>query len=324
MWQSITRTGYKMGTVTCNGSPVMYVNPKSGKYLSTTHTVTEDGLNFVVGWTANTYTATFDQNGGTGGSPASATFTYGSPYSLTDPVAPTRDGYRFEGYYATVTVQEGGGRPQTITRQMYTADMSPTRRFWDVAGNVTLTAKWTPIVTSISIPTDKQSQTYYAGGEFVPFNITATYGDSSTEEVEVTEAMLTNFSTDTMGTRTATVTYEGKTASFTYTVTGYAYKVEHYLQKITFDGYEATPWHTETLYGVGTTNAAARSYEGFTAKTVEQVNIAEDGTSVVKVYYDKNAPTLTTNNSANFKMQYQETAMYLKTLEVLLRMLPKK
>ena len=135
---------------------------------------------------------------------------------------------------------------------MYTADMSPTRRFWDAAGNVTLTAKWTPIVTSISIPTDKQSQTYYAGGGFVPFNIAATYGDSSTEEVEVTEAMLTNFSTDTMGTRTATVTYEGKTATFEYTVSGYAYTVEHYQQNIEDDDYTLVSADTETLYGVGT------------------------------------------------------------------------
>ena len=290
MWAGITRTGYTMGTVTCNGESVSYVNPKTGRYMSTTHTMTEDGLSFVVNWTANEYTVTFDQNGGTGGSPTSATVTYGSTYSLSNPVAPTKEGYRFEGYYFT---DNSGRIPVSV--QFFNANMTPTRRVWDFAGDVTLTAKWTPIVTSISIPTDKQSQTYYAGGEFVSFNITATYGDNSTEEVEVTEAMLTNFSTDTMGTRTATVTYEGKTASFTYTVTGYAYKVEHYLQKITFDGYEATPWHTETLYGVGTTNAVARSYEGFTAKTVEQVNIAEDGTSVVKVYYDKNAPTLTTN-----------------------------
>ncbi len=298
MWEGITRTGYTMGNVTCNGSIVPNVNPRDGRYMPTTHTMTEDGLSFVVNWTANKYIVTFDQDGGMGGSPTTATFTYGESYSLTNPVPPTKNGYRFEGYYAEIEIQGGiGQRPQIRSIQLFNAVMAPTQRVWnfDITRNITLKAKWTPVVTSITIPTEKQSQTYYLGAEFVPFTITANLGDGTTQAVDVTEAMLTNFSTDTMGTRTATITYEGKTASFTYTVTGYAYKVEHYLQKITFDGYEATPWHTETLYGVGTTNAVARSYEGFTAKTVEQVNISEDGTSVVKVYYDKNAPTLTTN-----------------------------
>ncbi len=286
----LEKTGYELSSITINGTS--HSGNQLALILARGYSVEmpKEGLTIEIGWTGKEYTALFDQDGGTGGSPTSATVTYGSTYRLSNPVAPTKEGYRFEGYYF---IDESGRVPVLV--QFFNADMSPTRTVWNAAGNITLTAKWTPIVTSITIPTEKQSQTYYLGAEFVPFTITANLGDGTTQAVDVTEAMLTNFSTDTMGTRTATITYEGKTASFTYTVTGYAYKVEHYLQKITFDGYEATPWHTETLYGVGTTNAVARSYEGFTAKTVEQVNISEDGTSVVKVYYDKNAPTLTTN-----------------------------
>ena len=47
---------------------------------------------------------------------------------------------------------------------------------------------------------------------------------------------------------------------------------------------------SERLNGTtgGTTAAAAKTYEGFTAQTIEQKTIAGDGSTVVNVYYDRN------------------------------------
>ncbi len=41
------------------------------------------------------------------------------------------------------------------------------------------------------------------------------------------------------------------------------------------------------------TAAVAKSYEGFTAKDVVQQTIAGDGSTVVKIYYDRNSYTIT-------------------------------
>ena len=76
-----------------------------------------------------------------------------------------------------------------------------------------------------------------------------------------------------------------------------AYKVEHYQQNITDDGYTLVNADTENKTGTTdeNTTATAKDYAGFTAKTVEQMKIAADGSTVVKIYYDRNTITLTLN-----------------------------
>ncbi len=76
-------------------------------------------------WTANTYTVTFDANGGSV-SPTSKTVTYNSTYG--DLPAPTREGYDFNGWF---TSSSGGTK--------VLADAKVT-----VAGAQTLYAQWTP------------------------------------------------------------------------------------------------------------------------------------------------------------------------------------
>ena len=75
------------------------------------------------------------------------------------------------------------------------------------------------------------------------------------------------------------------------------YKVEHYWQNADNDEYSPTPHETETLSGkpYEDTVAAAKSYEGFTvaADPIVQEEIAPEGTTVVKVYYDRNIYTVT-------------------------------
>ncbi|NLN47984.1 MAG: VWA domain-containing protein, partial [Clostridiales bacterium] len=72
-----------------------------------------------------------------------------------------------------------------------------------------------------------------------------------------------------------------------------AYKVEHYLQNLAGDDY--TLKDTDNITGMtGTETAAeAKTYTGFTVKGFNQVAIAADGTTIVKIYYDRNTYKLT-------------------------------
>lgn len=83
-------------------------------------------------WTANTYEATLDFQGGTGGTPTVAT-AYGE--AMPDIEIPTRTGYLFGGYYSG---ENGTGA------KYYAAD-GTSARLWDVAGDATLHAKWTAV-----------------------------------------------------------------------------------------------------------------------------------------------------------------------------------
>ena len=68
-----------------------------------------------------------------------------------------------------------------------------------------------------------------------------------------------------------------------------SYKVEHYQQNTNDDGYTLVKADSENKNGKAgeNTSVQAKTYEGFTAKTVEQVKITADGKAVVKIYYDR-------------------------------------
>ena len=72
-----------------------------------------------------------------------------------------------------------------------------------------------------------------------------------------------------------------------------AYKVEHYQQNLVGDGY--APADTDIMKGTTgeQTAAVARSYPGFTAQNFNQMTIAPDGSTVVKIYYNRNTYTVT-------------------------------
>ena len=73
--------------------------------------------------------------------------------------------------------------------------------------------------------------------------------------------------------------------------TDIVYKVEHYQQNLDpSTGYTKLTRDNQTLTGTtGTlTQAEANEYEGFTVLEFDQVPIAGDGSTVVKIYYDRN------------------------------------
>lgn len=91
-----------------------YENPEfSGNPVTDIPTNSTENLNFYAKWTANTYTVTFDANGGSV-SQASAVTVAGK---LTSLPTPTYDGYDFLGWY---TQKDGGDKVTTDT--VFTVD----------------------------------------------------------------------------------------------------------------------------------------------------------------------------------------------------------
>ena len=78
-----------------------------------------------------------------------------------------------------------------------------------------------------------------------------------------------------------------------------AYTVEHYQQNLANDEYTLVEEDTENKTGTTAelTAAAAKTYTGFTAKAFEQVAIAGDGSTVIKIYYDRNTFTVTVDEN---------------------------
>jgi len=76
-------------------------------------------------------------------------------------------------------------------------------------------------VSSIAMKTQPTKTTYSTGEslDVTGMVITATYSDSTTQDVNVTAAMCSGFDSSIAGTKTVTVTYQGKTTTFTVTVT---------------------------------------------------------------------------------------------------------
>ena len=111
------RTGYTFDNwnTNANGSGTSYA---AGSSLTPTANITLNAI-----WSAETYTVSFNYNGGTGGV-ASADYTVGDP-GLTLPT-PNRANHSFDGWYAD----------QGLTGSPVTSPYTP-------AGNTTLHAKWT-------------------------------------------------------------------------------------------------------------------------------------------------------------------------------------
>ena len=77
-------------------------------------------------WQPNDYTVTFDANGGVFDYPATETVTYGEQAIFN---VPEKDGYYFGGWFTTENIKVSSETGEMISN-------------WDIADNVTLTAKW--------------------------------------------------------------------------------------------------------------------------------------------------------------------------------------
>ena len=71
--------------------------------------------------------------------------------------------------------------------------------------------------------------------------------------------------------------------------TNTAYTVKHYLEDLGADTYTLKETENKTGTTGQKTAAAAKTYSGFTVQDFEQATIAADGSTVVKIYYTRNA-----------------------------------
>ena len=90
--------------------------------------------------------------------------------------------------------------------------------------DITVAGIIVPEKNLVSIAVGAFKAEYEVGDEFVKPVITATYDDESTADVTA-EATFSGFDSTTVGTKTITVTYEGKTATFDVEVVGAVVKV---------------------------------------------------------------------------------------------------
>ncbi len=91
----------------------------------------------------------------------------------------------------------------------------------DITGTIYVTVKSLPVeIESIAI--DTPGKTSYTVGDTLDVSgmtIKATKTDGTTESVVVSEAMVSGFDSTTAGTKTLTITYSGKTTTYSVTVT---------------------------------------------------------------------------------------------------------
>ena len=222
---------------------------------------TEDST-FTAVWTVRQYTVTFDTDGGTEIAPI--TQDYGT--AIAAPADPTRTGYTFSGWDRAI--------PETMP-----------------AEDITVTARWS--VNQYTITFDA------AGGSAVSA-ITKNYGASVSAPTAPTRTGYT-FAGWYLGDEAytfSTMPAENITLTARWTANADTkYTVKHYLQNADDDEY--TLQETETLSGTtgAATAAAAKAkagdYAHFTARAFDQSTVAADGSTVIGIYYDRDAFTVT-------------------------------
>ena len=216
-----------------------------------------------------TYTVSFSTGGG---SPVdNQTVRYGA--TATKPTDPTRTGYTFSKW-----------KNGNVDYNFSTA----------VTGSLSLTAGWTVVQYSIS---------YTLNGGSIDGTNPTSY-DIESKAFSLINPTKTGYTfagwTGTgLSSASKSVTVPaGSTGNKAYTATwtpntDTVYKVVHLWQNVDGNGY--TDYETVNMTGTtaAQTNAVAKTYGGFTAKSVSQTTIAADGSTVVKIQYDRNSYTIT-------------------------------
>ena len=224
-------------------------------------------------YTANTYTLSFNANGGS--SVESKTVTYDAAVgALTDSA---RTGYIFDGWFSGET--------------QYTAET-----VYQTAGDTELTAHWTAEIYTISYELNGGA---YAVGVSNPASYTVEDAVALKAPVKTgyTFSGWTGSNGDTP--QTSVSIAQGSTGSRSYTAnwteaTDTAYTVKHYQQDLGADTYTLKDTDGKTGTTGANTAAEAKSYEGFTApNTVTQQPIAADGSTVIEIYYSRNSYKVT-------------------------------
>ncbi|MBQ9206632.1 MAG: InlB B-repeat-containing protein [Treponema sp.] len=253
----------------------------------------------------NSYTLSFEPNAtllsgaadtSVSSIPASETRKYQSEKAISEAI-PTRTGYVFASWN---TQSNGGGTRYAAGSSLTMAE----------AGDTTLYAEWT--ANQYTVKFDGNGGTTTSGeAETIQvmrydhaailsentFRLTgyafdgwAQYADGTGSSWQ-NHAEVVNLTAENGG--TVTLFAKWKEAETTYTV-------EHYKQNASGSGYTIVTADTETKGGKTgeDTAAVARTYEGFTVQTFAQKKIENNGSTLVKIYYDRSAYTLSFDKTA--------------------------
>lgn len=182
-----TRTGYTFsGWATSSSGSVAYA---AGATYSSNASIT-----LYAKWTANTYTVSYDANGGSG-APSSQKKTYGVALTLSS-AKPTRSGYTFNGW----------GTSASATTVSYLAGGNYTNN-----SDVTLYAIWTlayikPTISSASVYRCNSSGTSTESGTYVKVSVKwVTYNTATKYTIVINSTTTTGTLSGTSGTTTVTV-----------------------------------------------------------------------------------------------------------------------
>ena len=276
-----------------------YTSSDSGTTLSDTAfdfatAITQD-ITLYAKWEVlppNSYTVTFDSNGGS----AVESLVVSEDEKATEPTSPTKIGYTFVAWYNGETAY----------------DFSTA-----VTANITLTAKWTAIVYTI---------TYELNGGAWATDYTATASYTVEDEISLPDAeklTRTGFgfggwyeTSELTGEAVSQIT-AGTTGNKTFyakwTEGAVSYTVKHYQQNLADDDYALVETETKTGTTGAQTEATTKNYEGFTApESITQATIAADGSTTVEIRYTRNTYTVTFNADGGSEVASQ-TVKYVGT-----------
>ena len=271
---NVTKTGYTFGG--------WYTNSNFSGSRVTSIGATETGnKTYYAKWTANTYTVTLNKNGGTINSGDVTSYTYG--IGVTLPTSVTKEGHTFGGWYNN-----------SSCTGIAVTSISSTE-----TGNKTYWAKWDIIGYTVTFKdADKVVKTQEVS-----------HGGAATAPVLTKEGYVlrwdkeyTNITSDiTVNAIWLKDTDKDGIPDIEDPETLVNYKVEHYKQNVTLNGYENP--EIETKQGnLGTTaNASQKTYEGFTlvttTETITSGIVTDDGSLTLKLYYNRNKYTVTLNSN---------------------------
>lgn len=148
--------------------------------------------------------------------PTKTTYTVGDTLDIT-------------GLVVTATYSDETTAPVTVTSAMLsghnmsaagTYTVTVTYEGKTATFGITVNAASAKTLSSIAVTTNPTKTAYNVGDtiDLAGLKLTATYSDGTTADITVTTAMLSGYDMTTAGTKTVTITHEGKTATFKITV----------------------------------------------------------------------------------------------------------